>query len=236
MTALTSFRSAATSCHHRIERRCARRGASGWTVAVTPAALAGRAQAHVPSPPGRVSRASRPPRSSLSSSVMRAAVDLGDVADDGEAEAGAGLAGVEPGAAVEDAARAPPRECPGRRPRPRSRPSRRRGSTVTNTRPPPYLAAFSTRLPSISSRSWRSTRTCGLLVAGDVDGDVLVEPVDRALDRLEAVPDRRAGLGRGAAADGAGAGEMVVDLAAHRRRLAADGVGEVGRCARWRRW
>ena len=101
-------------------------------------------------------------------------------------------------------------------------------STVTNTRPPPYLAAFSTRLPSISSRSCRSTRTSRLLVAGEVDGDVLVEPVDRALDRFEAVPDRGAGLGRGAAADGAGAGEMVVDLAAHRRRLAADGVGEVG--------
>src|SRR3954466_10900968 len=33
----------------------------------------------------------------------RPAVDLRDVADDGEAEAGAGLAGVEPGAAVEDA-------------------------------------------------------------------------------------------------------------------------------------
>src|SRR5207253_4324818 len=32
----------------------------------------------------------------------RAAVDLGDVADDGEAEAGAGLARIEPGAAVED--------------------------------------------------------------------------------------------------------------------------------------
>src|SRR5437762_890256 len=31
-------------------------------------------------------------------------VNLGDVADDGEAEAGAGLAGVEPGAAVEDRA------------------------------------------------------------------------------------------------------------------------------------
>ena len=41
----------------------------------------------------------------------RAAVDLGDVADDGEAEAGAGLAGVEPGAAVEDRWRARPRGC-----------------------------------------------------------------------------------------------------------------------------
>ena len=35
--------------------------------------------------------------------------------------------------------------------------------TVTKTRPPPYLAAFSIRLPSISSRSWRSTRTAACL-------------------------------------------------------------------------
>ena len=44
---------------------------------------------------------------------MRAAVDLGDVADDGEAEAGAGLAGVEPRAAVEDRRRALPAGMPG---------------------------------------------------------------------------------------------------------------------------
>ena len=37
-----------------------------------------------------------------------------------------------------------------------------------------------------------------------------------------------AGLGARAAADGAGAGEMMVDLAAHRRRLAADRVDEIG--------
>ena len=66
------------------------------------------------------------------------------------------------------------------------------GSTVTNTRPPPYLAAFSTRLPSISSRSCRSTRTCGVLVAGDVDGDVLVQPVDRALRPPRALSHTRA--------------------------------------------
>ena len=101
-------------------------------------------------------------------------------------------------------------------------------STVTNTRPPPYLAAFSTRLPSISSRSWRSTRTSRLLVAGDVDRDALVHPVDRALDRLEAFPHHRPGLGRGAAADRPGASEVVVDLAAHHGRLAADGVVQIG--------
>jgi hypothetical protein len=89
-----------------------------------------------------------------------AAVDLGDVADDGEAEAGAGLAGgVEPLAAGEQFG-ALSAGMPG--PSSSTRMSTKGaddGSTVTNTRPEPYLAAFSTRLPSISSRSWRSTRT-----------------------------------------------------------------------------
>ena len=119
--------------------------------------------------------------------------------------------------------------CRARRPRPGCRPSSFLGSTVTNTRPPPYLAAFSTRLPSISSRSWRSTRTCASLVAGDVDGDAFVQPVDRALHRLEAFPHRRARLRRGAAADRPGPGEMVVDLAPHDQGLAAHGVGKVRR-------
>ena len=35
-----------------------------------------------------------------------------------------------------------------------------------------------------------------LVIAGDVDGDVLVQPVDRALDGLEAFPHARARLGR----------------------------------------
>ena len=115
--------------------------------------------------------------------------------------------------------------------------SRALRSTVTKTRPPPYLAAFSIRLPSISSRSCRSTRTCACLVAGEVDGDVLVEPVDRALDRLERGPDRRARLGGGAAADRAGAGEMVVDLAPHRRSPRGSTVSaEIRRPWRWRHW
>ena len=67
------------------------------------------------------------------------------------------------------------------------------------------------------------------MIAGNVDRDALVEPVDGALDRLEAFPDAGARLGRGAAADRPGAGEMVIDLAAHHQRLAADGVGKVGR-------
>ena len=63
-----------------------------------------------------------------------------------------------------------------------------------------------------------------------------VEPVDRALDGLEAFPDRRPGMGGGAAADRAGAGEMMIDLAAHHQCLAADGVSKVRRVARSRRW
>ena len=66
-----------------------------------------------------------------------------------------------------------------------------------------------------------------LLVAGEIDGDVRIEPRDRPLDRLQRRPDRRAGMGGGAAADRAGAGEMVVDLAAHRRRLADHGRAEI---------
>ena len=103
------------------------------------------------------------------------------------------------------------------------------GSTVTNTRPWPYLAAFSTRLPSISSRSCRSTRTCGVLVAGDVDGDVWIEGRHRPLDRLDAFPHGCPRLGRGAAADRPGAGQMVVDLPPHHRRFADHRVVEVGR-------
>ena len=68
-----------------------------------------------------------------------------------------------------------------------------------------------------------------VLVAGDVDGDVLVQPVDGALHRLDAFPDAGARMGRSAAADRPGAREMMVDLAPHDRRLAADRVGKVGR-------
>ena len=89
----------------------------------------------------------------------RPAIDFGDVADDGEAKAGARLAGrVEPLAAVNSSSR-----CASAMP---GGPSSSiwtvtlpvGGSTVMNTRPWPYFAAFSTRLPSISSRSCRSTR------------------------------------------------------------------------------
>ena len=76
----------------------------------------------------------------------------------------------------------------------------------------------------------------GLLIAGDIDGHAFVKPVDRALDRLEAFPHARPRMGGGAASDRARPGEMVVDLAAHDERLAADGVGEVGRVARSPHW
>ena len=56
-----------------------------------------------------------------------------------------------------------------------------------------------------------------------------VEPVDGALDGLEAFPHARARLSRRAAADRTGAGEMMVDLAAHHQSLAADGVDQVRR-------
>ena len=68
-----------------------------------------------------------------------------------------------------------------------------------------------------------------LFVAGDVDRDVLVEPVDGALDRVDAFPHRRPGMGGGAAADRPGAGQVMVDLPPHHRRFAADGLVEVRR-------
>ena len=74
------------------------------------------------------------------------------------------------------------------------------------------------------------------MIAGDVDGDVLVQPVDRALHRFEAFPDACPRLRRSAAADRPRAGEMVIDLAPHDQRLAAYGVGQVGRIAQSRRW
>src|SRR5690242_1700533 len=67
------------------------------------------------------------------------------------------------------------------------------------------------------------------MVAGDVDGDAFVKAVERALNCLEAVPYASARLDGGAAADRPGAGKVMVDLPAHDRRLATDGVCEVGR-------
>ena len=68
----------------------------------------------------------------------------------------------------------------------------------------------------------------GGTVAGDVDGDAFMHPLDRALDGLQALPHPCAGLGRGAAADGARAGEVVIDLAAHHRRLSAHDIVQLG--------
>ena len=124
------------------------------------------------------------------------------------------------------------RRCRGRRPRSRPRTARPRGSgsTVTNTLPPPYLAAFSIRLPRISSRSCRSIATSAPRRRRRVSKrDFRIEPGDRALDRLDALEHVGARMAHRAAADGAGAGEVVVDLAAHRRRLAQHGLVEIGR-------
>ncbi len=55
--------------------------------------------------------------------------------------------------------------------------------------------------------------------SGDVDRDVAIELRHRALDRIEARPHRRHALRRRSPPDRAGAGEMVIHLAAHRGRL-----------------
>ena len=159
----------------------------------------------------------------------RAAVDCRDVSDDRESEAGARLSGVEPGAARKqrlpfcfrdslavvldlDSTVAP------------------FGSTVTNTRPPPYFAAFSTRLPSISSRSWRSTRTTAswLPAMSTVTFSYIRSTARCTASRLPTPCPR---LGGRASPDCPSASKMVINLAPHDDGLPAYGVGKVRRRA-----
>src|SRR3954463_15694660 len=67
----------------------------------------------------------------------------------------------------------------------------------------------------------------GLMIAGDIDGDTFVKAVDGALNRLEALPHARARLRRRATADGAGSGEVVIDLTAHDQRFSDYGFVQV---------
>ena len=143
-------------------------------------------------PAGKRSRASRPPRSSLSSRVMRAAVDFGDVADDGEAEPGALLAGgVEPRAARENVGRAGPAAMPG--PSSSIRISAKPSAGGLDRHEHAAAAIFGGILDEVAEHF---VEVLALdadldgLVAGEVDGDLVVERVDRALDRLGAVPHR----------------------------------------------
>ena len=75
----------------------------------------------------------------------------------------------------------------------------------------------------------------GLLVASDVDGDILVKPVDSPLDRIDAIPHAGSRLARRAASDRPCAGEMMVDLAPHRAQasritVSVEVVLSCGRC------
>ena len=67
------------------------------------------------------------------------------------------------------------------------------------------------------------------VIAGDIDGDVLVQAVDRSLHRLDALPHGCARLRRGAPADGPRPGEMVIDLATHDGDFADHRRVQVGR-------
>ena len=60
-----------------------------------------------------------------------------------------------------------------------------------------------------------------------VDADVAIELRDRALDRFDAGADIGAAVRGAAAADRAGAGEMMIDLPPHGPRFAHDGFAEV---------
>jgi len=68
-----------------------------------------------------------------------------------------------------------------------------------------------------------------LVVARNIDGDALVEPVDGPLDGLEALPDASARLRGSAPSNRARPRQVMVDLAAHNQRFPADGVGKVRR-------
>ncbi len=63
--------------------------------------------------------------------------------------------------------------------------------------------------------------------AVDVDADMAVQRPDRAFDRFQARPDLRPAVRRPAPADRAGAGEVMIDLAAHRARLADHRLAEI---------
>ena len=166
----------------------------------------------------------------------RAAVNLGDIADDGEAEPGPGLAGgVEPGAAGEQAAALFRRDS---------------GAVVLDQdidlgalrldrHEHPPATIFGGILDEVAEHFVEVLALdpdLRLMIAGDVDRDALMEPVDRALDRLEADPHARAGLSRGAPADRPRPGEMMVDLAAHHERFAASRFRPGPANSQSRRW
>src|SRR5690606_11064043 len=150
--------------------------------------------------------------------VYRSAVDFRDVADDVEAEPGSRLAGVQPGAAIEDIDALVGRDA---------------GAVVLN------LDLNRAGIPAYGREHAAAAIFGGifdevaehlveilpfdpghrLLVAGEVDGDILIKPADRALDRFQRRPDRRPRLGAGPPSDRPCPRQMVVDLAPHRRRF-----------------
>ena len=98
-----------------------------------------------------------------------------------------------------------------------------------------HLQALSTRLPAISSRSWRSPRNFALGIGLELDGDAAI-----AVDLLHGPPqrlDRGRDLGDGAddgdARGDAGALQMMGHLVAHHvglfQHLAGKGIGARGR-------
>jgi hypothetical protein len=157
-----------------------------------------------------------------------AAVNVGNVADDGEAEAGPRLVGVETGAAGEQ------------------RLAFRLGDSAAIVLDD-YVDIGIVLLdrdedPAVSIIRGNFDKVAenlvevqpldpdhGGLVAGDVDRDPFVKTVDRALNRADAVPDDGARLRRSSPSDRPCTREMVIDLPPHQRCLADHGVVEVGR-------
>ena len=91
---------------------------------------------------------------------------------------------------------------------------------VTKTLPPPYFAAFFEQIADQFVQILALDPRDQLLVARRIEPHFGIQQRHRARDTVDAFADIGARLRRAAASDRAGAGEMMLDLPLHRRRLA----------------
>ena len=186
-----------------------------------------RRSANQPAVFGNRNRTSKPPISSLSSSLTDAAVDFGHVADDSHSEASAGLAGIQPRAAIEHACRVRSSGIP----RPSSSISISTISPCSTHRHKHTAAAiFGCILDQIAEHFVQIlpfNASGQRLVARHIEPDMRIKPPNRALDRFQARPYFRTAMAVSAPPDSARAGKMVIDLPPHRCGFADHGVRQV---------
>ena len=109
-------------------------------------------------------------------------------------------------------------------------------STVTNTLPPPYLAAFSIRVPKYFVEILPFYSHDRLTVTGDVDARFRIQALDCAPHRFGAFTHAGACMARRAATDRPCPRKMMLDVALHGACLTDHGVGKIWRAARLRHW